>query len=67
MKAFSIGARLTAWYSLMLALSLGLFGGLAYFAIRHSIRTTIDAELEQRVRAVRDIIAEDGPSGVGAL
>jgi heavy metal sensor kinase len=67
MKAFSIGARLTAWYSLMLALSLGLFGGLAYFAIRQSIRTTIDAELEQRIRAVRDIIAQDAPSGIGAL
>jgi heavy metal sensor kinase len=66
-KAVSIGARLTAWYSLMLALSLGLFGALAYFAISHSIRTTIDAELGQRLRAVRDIIAADAPSGVAAL
>ncbi|HXW57253.1 MAG TPA: heavy metal sensor histidine kinase [Candidatus Cybelea sp.] len=67
MKALSIGARLTAWYSLMLALLLGLFGALAYFAISRSMRTTIDAELQQRLRAVRDIIAEDAPSGLPAL
>jgi heavy metal sensor kinase len=67
MKALSIGARLTAWYSLMLALSLGLFGALAYFAISRSIYTTIDAELQHRLRAVRDIIAEDAPSGIAAL
>jgi heavy metal sensor kinase len=67
MKALSIGGRLTAWYSLMLALSLGLFGALAYFAISHSIRTTIDTELQHRLRAACDIIAEDAPSGIAAL
>jgi heavy metal sensor kinase len=67
MKALSIGARLTAWYSLILALSLCLFGALAYFAMNHSIRSTIDAELRQRVQAVRNIIHADAPSGVAAL
>jgi heavy metal sensor kinase len=67
MKALAIGARLTAWYSLILALSLCLFGTLAYFAMAHSIRSTIDRELGQRIQAVRDIIHEDAPSGLAAL
>ena len=67
MKAFTIGARLTAWYSLILAVSLALFGALAYVAISHSMRATVDAELRQRAQAVRDIINEDAPSGEAAL
>ncbi|HUJ33087.1 MAG TPA: heavy metal sensor histidine kinase [Candidatus Acidoferrum sp.] len=67
MKALSIGTRLTLWYSLILALSLCLFGALAYFAMSHSIRATIDRELQQRVQAVRDIIHEDAPEGLAAL
>lgn len=63
----SIGTRLTAWYSLVLALSLGLFGALAYFAMAHSIRSAMDAELTHRVQAVRDIIQQDASSGEAAL
>jgi heavy metal sensor kinase len=66
-KTLSIGARLTAWYSLMLALSLGLFGALAYFAMDHSIRATVDSELQHRLQAVRDIIKDDMPQGVAAV
>ncbi len=67
MKKFSIGARLTAWYSLILGVSLGIFGTLAYVAISHSMRATVDGELRQRAQAVRDIINEDAPSGEAAL
>ncbi len=67
MKAFSIGARLTIWYSLMLALCLGLFGAAAYFAMDHSIRATVDSELHHRLRAVRDIIKDDAPQGLPAV
>lgn len=67
MKALSIGARLTAWYSLMLALSLGLFGATAYFAMDHSIRTTVDSELHHRLQAVSDIIKDDMPQGIPAV
>jgi two-component system, OmpR family, heavy metal sensor histidine kinase CusS len=66
-KSLSIGARLTAWYSLMLALSLGLFGAFAYFAMSHSIRATVDSELEHRLQAVRDIIKDDTPQGLPAV
>lgn len=67
MKSLSIGARLTAWYSLILALSLCLFGAIAYFAMIHSIRATIDPSLRQRIQAVHNIIHEDSPSGLAAL
>jgi heavy metal sensor kinase len=67
MKALSIGARLTAWYSLILALSLCLFSAIAYLAMSQSIRATIDSGLGQRIQAVRDIIKEDGPSGLAAV
>lgn len=67
MKALSIGARLTAWYSLMLALSLALFGAAAYFAMHHSIRATVDSELLHRFEAVRDIIKDDMPQGLPAV
>jgi heavy metal sensor kinase len=66
-KALSIGARLTLWYTLILALSLCLFGAIAYFAMRESIRSTVDGDLHQRIQAIRDIIQEDAPSGIAAL
>jgi heavy metal sensor kinase len=66
-KSLSIGARLTAWYSLMLALSLGLFGAFAYFAMSQSIRATVDSELRHRLQAVCDIIKDDTPQGMAAV
>jgi heavy metal sensor kinase len=63
MKLQSIRLRLTLWYSLILALSLSLFGGGAYFAMRHSIYATVDAELRQRVGGIRGIISENAPRG----
>ncbi|MGH9759145.1 MAG: sensor histidine kinase [Candidatus Acidiferrales bacterium] len=67
MKHPSIRARLTAWYSLILALSLAVFGGVAYLAMRHSIHSTIDAGNRQRIEGLRSIIVEDGPRGLPAL
>ncbi len=67
MKPPSIRARLTAWYSLILALSLAVFGGVAYLAMRHSIHSTIDAGIRQRIEGLRSIIVEDGPHGLAAL
>jgi heavy metal sensor kinase len=67
MSPQSIRVRLSLWYSLILALSLSLFGGGAYFAMRHSIYATLDAELRQRLEGVRGIISEDAPRGTTAL
>lgn len=67
MKPQSVRVRLTLWYSLILALSLSLFGGSAYLAMRHSIYATLDAELRQRLEGVRGIISEDAAGGTAAL
>src|SRR5881392_2093490 len=48
----SIRIRLTAWYLMMLALGLGLFGVGSWFAMRTSAFDTVDEELEDRIRGV---------------
>jgi heavy metal sensor kinase len=67
MKALSLRFRLTIWYSLILAVSLGIFGGAAYFAMSHSIRSAVDAGLQRRVAGIRGIIARTEPEGMAAL
>src|SRR5712692_4304326 len=52
MSLISIRVRLTAWYLLMLALGLGVFGVGSWFAMRASAFRTIDEELEDRIRGV---------------
>ena len=48
----SIRVRLTAWYLVMLAVGLSLFGVGSWFAMRASAFDTIDEELEDRIRGV---------------
>ena len=48
----SIRVRLTAWYLVMLALGLGVFGIGSWFAMRASAFQTIDEELEDRIHGV---------------
>ncbi len=48
----SIRFRLTAWYLVMLALGLGVFGIGSWFAMRVSAFHTIDEELQDRIRGV---------------
>ena len=50
MMTLPIRLRLTAWYFAILAVVLSAFGISAYFAMRHSIRQTVDEELQIRVR-----------------
>ena len=52
MSLASIRVRLTAWYLVVLALGLGLFGVGSWFAMRASAFHTIDDELEDRIRGV---------------
>src|SRR5271155_3982170 len=67
MKTFPIRIRLAAWYSAILAISLVAFAVVGYLAMRHSVRVTLDAALQQHIEGVRAIIAEDAPQGLGAL
>lgn len=67
MKPVSIRVRLTAWYSLILAGCLALFGTLAFYAMSHSIRRTVDVELQERLKGVQEIIADTAPEGTAEL
>jgi len=67
MKVLPLRFRLTIWYSLILAVSLGIFGGAAYFAMSHSIRSAVDAGLQRRLAGILGIIARTEPEGLAAL
>jgi heavy metal sensor kinase len=67
MKSLHIRVRLTAWYSLILALSIAVSGSIAYFAMSHSINAAIDAGLRHRLDGIRTIIARTAPQGRDAI
>jgi heavy metal sensor kinase len=67
MSALSIRTKLTAWYSMIMVVSLCVFGIAADLALRSSIHSTVDEELRQRIEGVRKITAEEGPNGAEAL
>jgi heavy metal sensor kinase len=67
MKSLPIRVRLTAWYSLILALSIGVSGSIAYFAMSHSINAAIDVGLRHRLDGIRTIIARTAPQGRDAI
>ncbi len=67
MKSLPIRVRLTAWYSLILALSIGVSGSIAYFAMSHSINAAIDVGLHHRLDGIRTIIARTAPQGRDAI
>jgi heavy metal sensor kinase len=67
MRPIPIRVRLAAWYSLMMAVSLIVFGVVADLAMEGSIRSTVNDGLEQRLDGVRSIIADEGSHGTDAL
>ena len=56
MMALPIRLRLTAWYFAVLAVVLSAFGVTAYVEMRHSIRKTVDEELQTRAEGVHQLI-----------
>ena len=67
MKSLPIRVRLTAWYSLILALSIGVSGSIAYFAMSHIINAAIDGGLRHRLYGIRTIIDRTAPRGRAAI
>jgi heavy metal sensor kinase len=63
MMRLPIRLRLTAWYFAILAVVLSAFGVSAYFAMRHSIRQTVDEELQIRCEGVHQLIEQDIQQG----
>jgi heavy metal sensor kinase len=56
MNARSIRFRLTAWYTVILALSFAALGAGAWYAISDSINDTLDGDLRARLAAMRDYL-----------
>jgi heavy metal sensor kinase len=56
MITLPIRIRLTAWYFAFLAVVLTAFGITAYVEMRHSIRKTVDEELQIRAEGVHQLI-----------
>jgi heavy metal sensor kinase len=56
MMTLPIRLRLTGWYFAVLAVVLPAFGVSGYLAMRHSIRQTVDEELEIRAEGVHQLI-----------
>ncbi len=56
MRHWSIGARLTLWYSLILLAGLGLFGGGIWIVVTHSLNATIDESLAAQAKGVARVV-----------
>lgn len=57
MKGLSIRARLSVWYSLLLAIALAVFSLAAMLFMQHSVNETVDEQLQDEARAVQKLIA----------
>jgi heavy metal sensor kinase len=57
MKGLSIRARLTLWYSSLLAIALTVFSLAAMLFMQHSVKETVDEQLRDEARAVQKLIA----------
>jgi heavy metal sensor kinase len=63
MMTLPIRLRLTAWYFAVLAVVLPAFGVSGYLAMRHSIRQTVDEELQTRAEGVHQLIERNVQRG----
>src|SRR5580698_8165559 len=62
-SSWSIGARLTLWYSLVLLIGLALFSAAIWLLVEHSLLATIDETLAEQAKGVARVIqAEYKPS-----
>ena len=67
MRAVSIRWRLTAWYAVVLAAALGLFGGLIWILLRQRLMADLDQELRASAARLQNYFiaeaAETSPAG----
>jgi two-component system heavy metal sensor histidine kinase CusS len=59
MRHWSIGARLTLWYSLVLLVGLALFGAGIWIVVTHSLSAGIDERLAAQARGVATVLQND--------
>lgn len=63
MRNWSIGARLTLWYSLVLLAGLALFGGGVWIVVRHSLIANLDEALQAQARGVSTVLQTEYEPG----
>ena len=67
-SSWSIGARLTLWYSLVLFAGLAVFSAGIFLVVKHSLMTTVDETLAAQAKGVvRVVQTEYKPSKPGHL
>ncbi len=59
MTHWSIRARLTMWYSSLLAAGLILFGGVVWLMVSHSLRNALDESLAAQAQGVATVISTE--------
>jgi heavy metal sensor kinase len=60
---WSIGARLTLWYSLVLLAGLALFGAGIWVVVAHSLNAAIDDSLSQQAKGVTTVLQSEYEPG----
>lgn len=60
--SLSLRARLTLWFGLMMAISLGVFAVITYSSVSHELNTNLDASLNQVVSSLDLIIRQQAQS-----
>src|SRR5215468_4687874 len=61
-RGFSVRARLTMWYAVLLTVALVLSTVAGIVLMRHSINVTVDEELADEMRAVQNLVGSADPS-----
>jgi heavy metal sensor kinase len=62
-SSWSIGARLTLWYSLVLLAGLALFGAGIWVVVTHSLMATIDETLAAQLKGVSTVLQSEYEPG----
>lgn len=62
LRSTPIGVKLTAWYFLMMAIGMAALGWVALTAMKRSIRITVDEQLGDRLRVVREAVVQNAAS-----
>jgi heavy metal sensor kinase len=60
---WSIGARLTLWYSMVLLAGLALFGAGIWLVVAHSLNAAIDTSLAEQVKGVTTVLQSEYEPG----
>lgn len=62
-RHWSIGARLTLWYSLVLLAGLALFGAGIWIVVAHSLNAAVDESLAEQVQGVTTVLQSEYEPG----